>query len=74
MVETLFEKRMEIYENLDRFLLIPGAAGGPSWDPKIDKKRSRAEKWISRDGPRNDFLPTFLCISAKKDKEWESQR
>ena len=30
MVETLFEKRMEIYENLDRFLLIPGAAGGPS--------------------------------------------
>ena len=34
MVETLFEKRMEIYKN--RFLLIPGAAGGPSWDPKID--------------------------------------
>ena len=37
---------------------------GPSWDPKIDKKRSRAWKWTFRDGPRNDFLPIFTSITV----------
>ena len=63
----IFRHNWKFMKNMKASGRLPDVSGGP-WGPrgtpKIDKKRSRAWKWTFRDGPRNDFLPTFTSITV----------